>query len=130
MEDGSVVKVVDSGEVVLVSGVDRVALNNSGEKRKFGADIDFWLQLFCVSDERKAGVYTAQLTEGVLWTRDDEGNLFALRSDGGIDTKIAVSLNLAAAASNEQNQMNPLERPSTPDFQEPEFIEEENKFLP
>lgn len=125
MEDGSVVKVVDNGEVVFVSGVDRIALNKSGEKRAFGADIDFWLQLFCVSEERKAGVYTAQLKEGVLSTRDDEGNQFTLCSDGGIHTKIAVSLNLADARDEEQ-----FNRPSTPSFHEKEFIEEENKFLP
>lgn len=134
LEDGSVAKVVDDGEVVLVSGVDRVALNHSGEQRELGHDIDYWLQLFSVPEERRAGVYTANLAAGALWTKDDEGNVFTLRSNGDIDTKIAVSLNLAA----QQNQMNgvvadynnPLDRPGTPDFNEGEFIEEENKFLP
>jgi hypothetical protein len=43
MEDGSVAKIVDNGEIVFVAAVDRVALNAQGENRTFGKDIDFWL---------------------------------------------------------------------------------------
>jgi len=50
--------------------------------------------LFCVSDERKTGVYTVNLREDTLWTKDEEGNVFTLKSNGEIDTKIAVSLNV------------------------------------
>jgi hypothetical protein len=31
-----------------------------------------------------------------MWTNDDEGNYFAMKSDGEIINKIAVSLNLDA----------------------------------
>ena len=30
----------------------------------------------------------------MLWTKDEEGNYFALKGNGDIDTKIAVSLNV------------------------------------
>ncbi|EAR91082.3 hypothetical protein TTHERM_00430030 (macronuclear) [Tetrahymena thermophila SB210] len=130
-DDGSVGKVLDNGEVVFISAVDRVALNKNGQNKPFGEDLDFWLQLFCVPEERKAGVYNISLKERILWTRDDEGNFFALKSNGEIDTKIAVSLNLNQNQVDGPNSnLNPLDRPQTPDFQEGEFIEEENKFLP
>ncbi len=54
-----------------------------------------------------------------MWTNDDEGNYFAMKSDGEIINKIAVSLNLDA-----------VQRPSTPKFLDGEYIEEENKYLP
>jgi hypothetical protein len=61
-----------------------------------------------VPEERKAGVYSTSLINSSLWTRDDEGNVFTLRSNGDIDTKIAVSLNLN---QNNPDPGNPLERP-------------------
>lgn len=114
MDDGSVAKVLDNGEIVFISAVDRVALNAQGANHeKIGEDIDYWLQLFCVPEERKAGVYNISLQDKSFWTRDDEGNLFTLHSNGEIDTKIAVSLNLN---QNSHDPTNPLDRPSTPDF--------------
>jgi len=80
--DGSVFKCVDDGELVLVSSLDRVSLNEQGENRAFGQDIDYWLQLFCIPEERKNGVFTADLTARLLSTKDNEGNYFALRSNG------------------------------------------------
>lgn len=123
--DGSVAKVSENGEIIFISGVDRVALNQKGENADMGKDKDYWVQLFCVSEERKGGVFTADLREKQLWTQDDQGNLFGLCSDGEIITKIAVSLNV------NQNEAKELERPGTPDINDGElFIEEENKFLP
>lgn len=56
----------------------------------------------------------------ILWTQDDEGNKFIVSSTGEVDAKIAVSFNIK----------NDQERPATPEFEDGEFIEEENKFLP
>jgi len=42
MEDGSITKVMDNGEIVFISAVDRVALNEKGENRGTN-DIDYWL---------------------------------------------------------------------------------------
>jgi len=38
-----VFKVVNNGEIVFISAVDRVALNESGENRPFLEDRDYWL---------------------------------------------------------------------------------------
>lgn len=43
-----------------------------------------------------------------------------MNSDGDVDAKIAVSFNIK----------NDQERPATPELEDGEFIDEENKFLP
>lgn len=60
-------------------------LNQKGEQRKDELDIDYWLQLFSVAEERKSGVFTIQLNEGKIWTRDDESNYFSISADGDVD---------------------------------------------
>ncbi|CAD8207264.1 unnamed protein product [Paramecium octaurelia] len=114
--DGSVAKVVDDGEIVIVTAEERVRLNNKGEKKQLGQDIDYWLQLFSVSDERKAGVYTIDLTRKCIFTKDEESNYFQIDEDGNVTSKISVSLN---------------QEPSTPDYiPDGLFVDEENKVLP
>lgn len=34
---------MDNGEVVFISGIDRVALNAKGTNSEMGKDIDYWL---------------------------------------------------------------------------------------
>lgn len=41
-EDGTVAKIVDSGEIVLISAIDRYILNENGANREEN-DIDYWL---------------------------------------------------------------------------------------
>ncbi|EGR34511.1 hypothetical protein IMG5_009200 [Ichthyophthirius multifiliis] len=121
MQDGSICKVLDNSEIVFISAVDRASLRKNSEN-----DIQYWLQLFCIREERKGGVYSGNLIQKCIWTKDDEGNFFEIKSNGEISTKIAVSLNL----NQDQFQGIPFVRPSTPEFQQEEYIEEENKFLP
>ncbi|KRX02221.1 hypothetical protein PPERSA_04843 [Pseudocohnilembus persalinus] len=124
-ENSSVLKVQENGEVVVISGKDRVALNENGQNEQIGKDIDYWLQFFSIAEERRAGVYTVDMNQKKLWTKDQQGNIFGLCSNGEIISKIAVSLDV----NNEQQKE--LERPGTPDIQDGElFIEEDNKFLP
>lgn len=119
-EEGSVIKMTEDGEVVIVSSTDRVALNEKGEQREANKDIDYFLQLFGVPNERKTGVFTADLKKKVLWTQDEEGNRFVMHADGELESKIAVSLNV------DENE----DRPATPTFPDGEFVEERSKFLP
>lgn len=70
-KDGSVAKVCENGEIVFISGVDRVRLNENGDNSEFGQDKDYWLQLFCIPEERKGGVFTTNLRENQVWTKDD-----------------------------------------------------------
>ena len=56
----------------------------------------------------------------IISTQDDEGNKFTINSNGDVDANISVSFNIK----------NDQERPGTPEFEDGEYIEEENKFLP
>lgn len=70
LSDGGVAKVVDDGEVVLVTAEERVRLNKKGENRELGKDLDYWLQLFSVAEERKCGVYTIDVKRSKLTLKD------------------------------------------------------------
>lgn len=67
-------------------------LNKKGENNQNGLDINYWLELFSVPDERKSGVFTAFLDQKTLWTRDEESNFFSISSTGEVVAKISVSL--------------------------------------
>lgn len=62
LDEGSVVKARDDGEVILIGASDRYALNEKGENREKD-DIDYFLQLFGIAEERKFGVYTAEMNK-------------------------------------------------------------------
>ena len=67
LADGGVSKIVDDGEIVLISAEERMQLNKKGEGKPEGKDIDYWLQLFSVPEERRAGVFTAQLANSTIY---------------------------------------------------------------
>ena len=118
-EDKSVLKMQEDGEIIIISATDRILLNEKGENKEDN-DVDYYLQLFGVPDERKCGVYTANLREGLVWTRDDENNLFEIYCDGRANANIAVSLDI------DDN----VARPKTPVFNEHEYIDPINEHLP
>lgn len=66
LDEGSVIKSRDDGEVILIGACDRYALNERGEKRE-SDDIDYFLQLFGISEERKFGVYTAEVQKSMFF---------------------------------------------------------------
>lgn len=65
MDEGTVVKARDDGEVILIGASDRYALNEKGENREKD-DIDYFLQLFGIAEERKFGVYTAEMSKSKI----------------------------------------------------------------
>ena len=67
-DDHSVVKVRQDGEVVLITANERAYLNEIGNQiEEFGTkDYDYFFELFGVPNERRAGVYTANLDQGKL----------------------------------------------------------------
>lgn len=95
-EDYSVVKVRQDGEVVLITANERSLLNDIGNQiEEFGTkDYDYFFELFGVPDERRTGVYTANLDKGSLWTSDEEGNHFIVYANGDSVEKMSVSFNL------------------------------------
>ena len=65
MDEGTVVKARDDGEVILIGASDRYVLNEKGENREKD-DIDYFLQLFGIAEERKFGVYTAEMSKSKI----------------------------------------------------------------
>lgn len=62
-QDDSVAKFSDTGELIFISSQDRFNLNQQGENALEGNDKDYWIQLYSVPEERKAGVFTCDLQE-------------------------------------------------------------------
>jgi hypothetical protein len=50
--------------------------------------------MFGIPNERRSGVYTANLDQGKIWTQDEEGNIFIIYANGSSVEKLSVSFNL------------------------------------
>jgi hypothetical protein len=86
--DGGMVEVRGNGEVVIISPQERVNLNNEGQKKEIGKDVDYFSELFAEEMERKSGVYTARCDLGTIFTKDNEGNIFQVYANGLTKEKI------------------------------------------
>lgn len=94
-KDHSVTKVKQNGEVVLITADARNNLNQIGKNKEFGNDdCDHFFELFGMEQERRSGVYTANLDKGQIWTRDEEGNLFIVFANGDSVEKLSVCFDL------------------------------------
>jgi hypothetical protein len=124
--DLSVVKVKQSGEVVIISSNQRNYLNSIGMNLEMPRDKDYFFEIFGTSQERRSGVYSVDLKFGKLWTHDEEGNTFIVYANGESVERMAVSFDLD---QNAETLL--LKRPASPRNQKDgEHIEEECKFLP
>lgn len=94
--DFSVVKVRQDGEVVVITANERAYLNEIGKQiPEFGTkDYDYFFELFGIPNERRSGLYTANLDKGRIWTEDEEGNYFIAYANGDTVEKMSVSFNL------------------------------------
>jgi hypothetical protein len=93
--DLSVIKVRQDGEVVIITANARAYLNEIGKDLELGvSDYDYFFELFGMPLERRSGVYTANLEQGRIWTKDEEGNHFIVYANGESTQKLSVSFNL------------------------------------
>jgi hypothetical protein len=61
-DDGSIIKVRQDGEIVLITANERAYLNNIGKQLEFGVnDYDYFFEVFGMPLERRSGVYTVNL---------------------------------------------------------------------
>lgn len=65
LEDGTTVKLNDNGELIMIGAVDRLKLN---EEVQGGEDKEYFLQMFGIPEERKRGVYTADITKSNIFS--------------------------------------------------------------
>lgn len=123
----SVVKVRQDGEVVLISANQRSQLNDIGNQvEDFGfKDYDYFFELFGIPNERRSGVYTANLDSGKIWMQDEEGNYFIAYANGDSVEKMSVSFNLDQMVDG----IDKKEPESPRGIKDGEFIEDECKFL-
>lgn len=93
--DGTVIKIQQDGEIVIITSDERRLLNTKSEKdfdeRK---DIDYLFELFGKEEDRKGGVYSGNVSTGRIWICDSEKNLFEIDSFGNAKEKLSVSMNL------------------------------------
>lgn len=125
--DFSVVKVRQDGEVVVITANERAYLNEIGKQiPEFGTkDYDYFFELFGIPNERRSGLYTANLDKGRIWTEDEEGNYFIAYANGDTVEKMSVSFNLDQMVEGIENK-----EPTSPRIKDGEYIEDECKFLP
>ena len=148
--DGSIMKIEGQGELVLLDAldfidVDRVELsranistinmNKSGIRPPSsngslvleeatglkGVESNYFIHLFLPIIEKGQGVYTVDLGDRVVVTKDRQGNRFKVRSDGEVQSKIAISFNL----DGKEDKWDKF-----PKFEGSEFIEKKNLDLP
>jgi hypothetical protein len=95
-DDFSVVKVRQDGEVCIITANERAFLNEIGKQMDdFGTnDYDYFFEMFGIPNERRSGIYTANLDKGRIWTEDEEGNYFIAYANGDSVEKMSVSFNL------------------------------------
>jgi hypothetical protein len=125
--DFSVVKVRQDGEVVIITANERAYLNDIGKQiPEFGTkDYDYFFELFGIPNERRSGLFTANLDKGRIWTEDEEGNYFIAYANGDSVEKMSVSFNLDQMVEGIENK-----EPTSPRIKDGEYIEDECKFLP
>lgn len=113
--------------MVFISANERSYLNDIGKGiAEFGTkDYDYFFELFGIANERRSGVYTANLDKGRIWTQDEEGNYFIVYANGDSVEKLSVSFNLDQMVEGIENK-----EPDSPRIRDGEYVEDECKFLP
>ena len=123
--DGTVVRVSQEGDIVIITSNERKKLNEKGMNLDFDSlkDTDYLFELNGKSDERKGGVYTCDMRKGKIWTKDDETNIFELHSNGDAKCKIQ------GTTIKEMNEKTIDEIiPDSPRYEGKDYIDPETRF--
>ena len=124
-KDGTVVRVSQEGDIVIITSNERKKLNEKGMNLDFDnlKDTDYLFELNGKSDERKGGVYTCDMRKGKIWTKDDETNIFELHSNGDAKCKIQ------GTTIKEMNEKTIDEIvPDSPRYEGKDYIDPETRF--
>ena len=123
--DGDVVRISQSGDIVIVSSNERKKLNDEGMNKDFesGEDIDYFFEVNGKPEERKGGIYTCELNNGKIWTKDKETNIFVQLASGDNKCKIEGT---TIAEMNEKT-IEEIE-PHSPRYEGDWYIDPETRF--
>jgi hypothetical protein len=95
-------------------------MNKSFEK---GEDLDYYFEVNGKPDERKGGIYTCELNNGKIWTKDKETNIFVQLASGDNKCKIEGT---TIAEMNEKT-IEEIE-PHSPRYEGDWYIDPETRF--
>lgn len=122
--DGTVIRVQQDGDIVILSGEERQKINLKGQALERGQDLDYLFELNGKPEERRGGFYTINMQNSKIWTRDDENNVFEIHADGTAKCKLSVTLDL------ENNQKTIDEMVSiSPRYESSTYIDPEAEYL-
>lgn len=122
--DGTVIRIQQDGDVVIISGEERQKINLKGQNLERGKDVDYLFEMNGKPEERHHGVYTVNLRKSKIWTRDDENNVFEIHSDGTAKCKLSVTLDL----ENSQKTIDEIV-PNSPRYTTDTYIDPEAEYL-
>jgi hypothetical protein len=123
--DGDVIRISQSGDIVIVSSNERKKLNDEGMNKDFekGEDLDYYFEVNGKPEERKGGIYTCELNNGKIWTKDKETNIFVQLASGDNKCKIEGT---TIAEMNEKT-IEEIE-PHSPRYEGDWYIDPETRF--
>ena len=123
--EGDVIRISQSGDIVVVSSNERKKLNDEGMNKNFenNEDIDYLFEVNGKPEERKGGIYTCELNKGKIWTKDKETNIFVQLANGDSKCKIEGT---TIAEMNEKT-IEEIE-PHSPRYEGESYIDPETRF--
>ena len=123
--DGDVIRISQSGDIVIVTSNERKKLNDEGMNKDFenNEDIDYLFEVNGKPEERKGGIYTCELSKGKIWTKDKETNIFVQLANGDSKCKIEGT---TIAEMNEKT-IDEIE-PHSPRYEGDFYIDPETRF--
>ena len=123
--DGDVIRISQSGDISIVTSNERKKLNDEGMNKNFekNEDIDYLFEVNGKPEERKGGIYTCELNNGKIWTKDKETNIFVQLANGDSKCKIEGT---TIAEMNEKT-IDEIE-PHSPRYSGDNFIDPETRF--
>lgn len=118
--DGTVIRIQQDGDIVIVSAKERIKFNQSGQNLPDGSDMDYLFEINGKPEDRRGGVYSVDMKKEKIYTKDTEKNIFELHSDGTAKYKLSVTLDL----ENSHKTIDEI-RPDSPRYQGESFIDPE-----
>jgi hypothetical protein len=122
--DGTVIRIQQDGDIVIVSAKERCKFNASGHNVTDGSDTDYLFEINGKPEDRRGGVYSVDMKKEKIYTKDTEKNIFEIHADGSAKYKLSVTLDL----DNSHKTIEEI-RPDSPRYQGDSYIDPEANFL-
>jgi len=118
--DGTVIKIQQDGDIVIVSAKERIKFNQSGQNLPDNSDTEYLFEINGKPEDRRGGVYSVDMIKEKIYTKDTEKNIFELHSEGTAKYKLSVTLDL----ENSHKTIDEI-RPDSPRYASDSYIDPE-----